>query len=117
MKIVVSFLIPRNKIKTLNAILKANTPLLTFKNCLIEYHGGEINLILAWDQEPFTLTLVGKGPDPSKIVHTRLSGPAIQFENCLFSFTFQNPPPPNGQRLSTTLLAENATSVALPVSP
>jgi hypothetical protein len=101
----------------LNDILKGSTPLITFKNCLIEYHGGEINLILAWDKEPFTLTLVGRGPgDPSKIIHTTLSGPAIQFENCLFSFMFQNSPPPNGQRLSTTLLAENATSVSLPVS-
>jgi hypothetical protein len=102
----------------LNGILKGNTPLLTFKNCLIEYHGGEINLILAWDKEPFTVTLVGKGPeDQTKVIHTTLSGPAIQFENCLFSLTFQNPPPPNGQRFSTTLLAENTASVSLPVSP
>jgi hypothetical protein len=103
--------------QVLNAILKTNTPLLTFKNCVIEYHGGEISLILAWDKEPFTLTLVGRGPeDPTKIIHTTLSGPAIQFENCLFVFDFQNSPPPNGQRLSTTLLAENATSLSLPVS-
>lgn len=102
----------------LNAILRGKTPLITFRNCLIEYHGGEINLILAWDKAPFTITIVGRGPeDPSKIVHTTLSGPAIQFENCLFVLTFQNPPPPNGQRLATTLLAENATSVSLPVSP
>jgi hypothetical protein len=62
--------------QTLNAILKTSTPLLTFKNCLIEYHGGEINLILAWDTAPFTMTVVGRGPgDPSKILHTTLSGP------------------------------------------
>lgn len=102
----------------LNAILRGSTPLLTFKNCLIEYHGGEISLILAWDKEPFTLTVVGRGPeDPTKIMHTTLSGPTIQFEDCFFSLMFQNPPPPNGQRLSTTLLAQNATSVSLPVSP
>jgi hypothetical protein len=104
--------------QALNAILKGNTPLLTFMHCVIEYHGGEISLILAWDKEPFTWTLVGRGPqDPSKVLHMTLSAPAIQFENCLFVFEFQNPPPPNGQRLSTTLLAENATSVSLPVSP
>ena len=102
----------------LNAILKGNTPLITFKNCLIEYRGGEINLILAWDKEPFTFTIVGKSEkDPTKTVHTTLSGPAIQFENCLFSLTFQNPPPSNGQRLTTALLAQNAASVSLPVSP
>ena len=102
----------------LNDILKTTTPFLTFKNCLIEYHGGEITLILAWDKEPFTMTLVGRGPkDPTKIIPTTLSGPAIQFENCLFVFEFQNSPPPNGQRLATTLLAENATSLSLPISP
>jgi len=104
--------------QTLNTILKGNTPLITFKNCLIEYNGGEISLILAWDKEPFTLALAGRGAeDPTKIIHTTLSGPAIQFENCLFSFMFQNPPPPNGQRLSTTLLARDANSISLPVSP
>lgn len=104
--------------QTLNDILRRSTPVITFKNCLIEYHGGEINLILAWDKEPFTLTIVGRGPgDPNKVIQTTLSGPAIQFENCLFVFEFQNPPPPNGQRIATTLLAENATSVSLPVSP
>lgn len=104
--------------QTVNAILRENTPLLTFKNCLIEYYGGEISLILAWDKEPFTLTIGGSGSEgPPKIIHTTLSGPAIQLENCLFKFEFQNPPPPNGQRLATTLLAENTTSVSLPVSP
>src|SRR5260370_3283661 len=103
--------------QTLNAILKGNTPLITFKNCLIEYHGGEISLIFAWDKEPFTLTFVGNGPEDRKIMHTTLSGPAIQFENCLFVFEFQDPPPLNGQHLVTTLLAENTTSVSLPVSP
>ncbi len=104
--------------QTLNTILRGNTPLITFKNCLIEYHGGEISLILAWDKEPFTWTLVGRGPqDPSKILHVTVSAPAIQFENCLFIFEFQNSPPPNGQRLSATLLAENSTSVSFPVSP
>jgi hypothetical protein len=104
--------------QTLNAILRGKTPFITFKNCLIVYYGGEISLILAWDKEPFTMTIVGRGPeDPSKIIHTTLSGPAIQFENCLFNLTFQNSPPPNGQRLSTTLLAQNPTSVSLPVSP
>jgi hypothetical protein len=104
--------------QTLNGILRRSTPVITFKNCIVEYRGGEINLILAWDKEPFTWTLVGTGPkDPSKILHVTVSGPAIQFENCLFIFLFQNPPPPNGQRFSTTLLAENTNSVALPVSP
>lgn len=101
----------------LNAILRENTQFITFKNCLIEYHGGEISLILAWDKAPFTLVLVGKGPqDPTKTFQVEMSGPAIQFENCLFVLAFQNPPPPNGQRLSTTLLAENTSSISLPIA-
>jgi hypothetical protein len=104
--------------QALNAILKGNTPFITFKNCLIEYHGGEISLILAWDKAPFAMTLVGRGPeDPTRVMQTTISGPAIQFENCLFSFMFQNPPPPKGQLLSTTLLAGNTNSMSLPVSP
>jgi hypothetical protein len=95
----------------LNAILKLTTPLLTFKNCLIEYHGGEISLILAWDKEPFSVTIAGSGSQ------VRLSGPAIQFEHCLFNFSFQTSPPPHGQRLSTTLLAQDISFVSLPVSP
>jgi hypothetical protein len=101
----------------INTILNKTTPFLKFENCLIEYHGGEINLILAWDKAPFTITLVGKTPEEkNKIVNTTISGPAIQFENCLFHFSFQNMPPPNGQRLSTTVLAANTSSISLPVA-
>jgi hypothetical protein len=82
---------------------------------LIEYHGGEISLVLARDKEPFTMTLIGRGPeDPTKIIQTTFSGPAIQFENCLFNFSFQTSPPTHGQRLSTSLLAQNASSVSPP---
>lgn len=102
---------------TLNAILKGNTSLITFRNCLIEYHGGDINLILAWDKEPFTMTLEGRGSeDPNRIIHPTLSGPAIEFENCVFNFSFQTAPPPKGQQFSTALLAQNAASVSLPVA-
>ena len=140
--------------QTLNAILKGNTPLITFKNCLIEYGGGQINLILAWDKETFTGTMTGtsRGPStgtgledniktqttksfednvktgtnksgqatismPESPTLTLSGGPTIQFENCLFVLTFQNTPPPNGQRLSTALLTQNATSVSFPLLP
>ncbi len=100
--------------QALNAILKGAVPLITFKNCLIEYHGGEISLILAWDKEPFTLTLIppnGSSDEP-KIVHTHLPGPTIEFENCLFNLSFETKPPQRGQQFSTTLLAQNAESVS-----
>jgi len=102
----------------LNTILRTNTPVIVFLHCLIEYHGGPISLILAWDKEPFMATLRPISPQdktPAKNIPLTMTGPAIDFQNCLFSFSFQNPPPPNGQRLATTLLAENADSVSLPI--
>ena len=101
--------------KTINEILNGTFPYLKFKNCLIEYHGGEIKLILAWDKMPFTITLA---PPPglsgqAKTVHTDLSGPTLRFEDCIFNFSIQNVPPQRGQELSANLLAENFT---LPVS-
>jgi hypothetical protein len=103
----------------INGILNNGTPLLTFKNCIVEYHGGEINLIFAWDKTPFTFTFVPPNPEdktPPKIVTTTLSGPAIEFEDCLFEFSLQGPPPRRGQQISTALLVQDASSVALPVA-
>lgn len=104
----------------LNAILKGETPVIVFQDCLIEYHGGEINLILAWNKQPFTFVVPPNSPEdksPPHVYHLNMTGPAIDFQNCLFTLSFQNTPPPNGRLLSTTLLAENATSVSLPISP
>ncbi len=103
--------------KKLNAILSGNTPVIVFQHCLIEYHGGEINLILAWNKEPFTFVIPGTGPqDPTTFTQLRLTGPAIDFQNCLFNFSFQNAPSSNGQLLSTALLAQDAASASLPVA-
>jgi len=103
----------------INEILTGTTPFLKFRNCLIEYHGGEVNLILAWDKVPVTLIAVPPNSEDKShpvTVHTNLTGPAIEFDNCLFDFSFQTAPPPKGQQLSTTLLAQNLASVTLPVA-
>ena len=103
----------------LNAILKTNTAVIVFRNCLIEYHGGDINIILAWKKEPFNVTLTPPDPgshEPPKIMHFSLSGPAIEFQNCLFNFTFKNAPSSNGQLLSTALLGQDAASASLPAA-
>jgi hypothetical protein len=102
----------------LNAILRTSTPVIVFQHCLIEYNGGEITLILAWNNAPFTFVVPPQGPEnktPPHFYNLKMTGPAIDFQNCLFILTFQNPPPPNGQRLATALLAENADSVSLPI--
>lgn len=99
-----------------NAILQGSQPFLKFTNCLIEYSGGPINLIVDWNKVPITLVLVGKTPEePSETKHVLVTGHAIQFEDCVFHLAIQNTPPPEGQRLATTLLAQNATNVALPL--
>jgi len=101
----------------LNAILQASTPIIVFKNCLIEYHGGEISLILAWNKQPLTFIIPGTGPqDPTKFQQVRLTGPAIDFQNCLINFAFQKTPSPNGQLLATALLAQDASSASLPIA-
>jgi hypothetical protein len=103
----------------LNAILSGNTPAIVFQNCLIEYHGGDINLILAWNKAPFTFIVPPNNPEdklPPHVYHLNMTGPAIDFQNCLFNFSFQNTPSSNGQLLSTALLAQDAASASLPVA-
>ena len=100
----------------LNAILRGNTPVIVFQHCVIEYHGGEINLILAWNKEPFTFFVPQGDKSPPHAYNLNVSGPTIDFQNCLFNFTFQNTPSLNGQLLSTALLAQDVKSVSLPVA-
>jgi hypothetical protein len=102
----------------LNAILKTHTAIIVFRNCLIEYHGGDINLILAWNKEPLNVMLTPpRGSHEAPIpMHFSLTGPAIEFQNCLFNFTFKNAPSSNGQLLSTALLGQDAASASLPAA-
>ena len=100
----------------LNAILSGSTPVLVFQNCLIEYHGGDINLILAWNKAPFTFIVPQGDKSPPHVYQLNMTGPAIDFQNCLFNFSFQNAPSSNGQLLSTALLAQDAASASLPVA-
>lgn len=71
------------------------------------------------DKEPFSFTVPPNSPEdksPPHVYNLNMTGPAIDFQNCLFNFSFQNTPPPNGQLLSTTLLASNTESVSLPIA-
>ena len=102
--------------KKLNAILSGNTPAIMFQNCLIEYHGGDIKLILAWNKQPFTFMVPQGDKSPPHVYHLNLTGPAIDFQNCLFNFTFQTAPPSNGQLLTTALLSQDPASASLPIA-
>jgi hypothetical protein len=93
----------------INSLLNTRFPVLTFKNCLIVYRGGTIELILAWNQHPVTLKVEGHPPMP-----TVISGNTLAFEDCLLDFTVRGIPPPIGQEVTETLLAQNASTLKLP---
>ena len=93
----------------INNFLSTQTPLITFKHCLVVYRGGPVNLIIAWNARPTTLHVEGQ-PD----LPLSLSANALVFEECLFDFSFQGVPPPFGQQLTETLLAQNSPTLKLP---
>jgi hypothetical protein len=98
----------------INTILNSRTPLITFRDCLIVYRGGQIKLILAWDKMPVSLHIGHPGDNDKRIFHVTLSTSAITFENCLFDFSVQTLPPSEGQKVSVFLLAQNSATVNLP---
>lgn len=94
----------------LNATLSNQVPLITFKHCLIVYRGGPVNLIIAWKNRQSELRIEGE----DKTRPLSLSGNALEFENCLFVFSVQGEPPPKGQEITETLLAQNGNTLKLP---
>jgi hypothetical protein len=96
--------------RILNTILNTVSPLITFKHCLILYRGGVVDLILTWQNHKGELSINGK---PRGTI-VSVSGNAIEFEDCLFDFTFQNAPSPVGQEIAETLLSQNASTLKIP---
>lgn len=97
----------------INSILQNRIPFLTFRNCLIVYRGGPVRLIISWNNRPSVIYPSVPGKD-LKPIPAPISGNAIEFEDCLFDFTIKDVPPPDGQRIAETLLAQNATTLTLP---
>jgi hypothetical protein len=102
---------PRDSAK-INDILGRLAAMLTFRHCLIIYRGGPINLIPEKHNRPSVII----GPDATPQPVTVDFENALRFENCLFSFLVPNVPPAAGQRLTTTLLAENGPNVTFPLN-
>lgn len=94
----------------LNSYLLNAVPLITFKHCLVLYNGGAVHLILAWKNTVETFRIEGHPP----VSVSNFSGNALEFEECLFSFRITSVPPPTGQQLTETLLAQNSTTLKLP---
>jgi len=94
-----------------NYFLQNGFPLITFENCLIVYRGGEIRLIVAWNKAKKAFVIEGHAPIP-----VEMTGATLEFENCLLDFRFSTVPPPQGQRTTKILLAQNTSPLKLPVT-
>jgi hypothetical protein len=100
--------------KRINEILSERSPTLTFRHCVVVYRGGSVNLILSWSNRPIKIT-EGAHPAARPPTFGTVSTPnTIKFEDCLFDFSIQATPPPEGQRATETLLAQNGNTVIFP---
>ena len=100
----------------LNSFLTGSTPEITFKNCLIIYGGGSVNLKLDWinvNNGHVRINVGGK----HRADDGTLEGPPLEFLNCIFVFSIRDTPPPSGQRTTEILLTQAGTSLGLPFQP
>jgi hypothetical protein len=94
----------------INAFLNNTTPHITFKHCLIVYRGGAINLIIGWNNRLTVIT----GTHGQQPLVVPISGTTFSFQDCLFTFSIPDIPPPNAQKITMTLLAQNGGLLTLP---
>lgn len=94
-------------------MLHGNDPLIAFKNCLISYSGGEVNLTRAWDHTPMIVYLYNRETNQVTPVPTNMTMQAIQFVNCRFDFSIKQAPPPTGKKATQMLLAQAGRTLGL----
>jgi len=85
-----------------------------FKRCLIVYHGGEINLILALHNFPISWKVTASPPGEGTA--TISSDHTLEFEDCLFDFDLQGKPPEKGIWLTQYLLANTASKLTISIT-
>ncbi len=95
-----------------NYLLVNTVGWITFRHCLIVYRGGQINLIVAFNQRPSKIAEVGH---PEHSMDVTWIAQTLHFDNCLFSFDFSGSPALEGQKFTQTLLAGNISAVELPL--
>jgi hypothetical protein len=98
----------------INSILESTAFMLTFRHCVVVYRGGEINLIVAFNNRPLTLFPIGH-PE-SAFTTAPFTGRTLFFENCLFEIELDGQPPLPGQQFTQNLLATNGTKIGFTVS-
>ncbi len=94
----------------INWLVTNTAPALTFRHCLITYHGGPVSLIVAVTKLPVTVQIE---TSPPVSWSTTMDSDTLFFENCAFNFSFDYPPPQEGQRVAESLLAQSATFARL----
>jgi hypothetical protein len=100
--------------RILNTILQETAPLITFRKCVIDYGGGEIHLILAWNNVVSRYHVNANPPGEGEV---SFSGNALEFEDCLFDFSLGTSPPPKGQEIVEALLSQTSKTLKLPYAP
>jgi hypothetical protein len=96
-----------------NDILRHKSARITFTHCLIVYRGGPINLILEFKNDRRFVKSVDAGKAHT-IGQTVVSGPTMEFVDCLLDFSVVGKPTPYGQQLAQSVLAQNGAKIILP---
>lgn len=84
-----------------------------FKHCLIIYRGGQINLILAFNKLKAAYQV--DAPPPASGMLEVTNDHTLEFQECLFDFSFRNTPPEQGQEMTKFLLASNGPIITFDV--
>ena len=95
----------------INKILLTVSPFVRFKHCLVIYNGGNVNIILYLPSEEGTRIMNNLGLLGT--TRTKLEGQSVTFEDCLFQFSASTLPPPSGQKMTESLLAQNENLLTL----
>jgi hypothetical protein len=87
---------------------------LEFRHCLIIYNGGNVNILFLMPDATGTRIVDPLGKFNGHTTAEISGGPELTFTNCLFAFSISKTPPPGGQKMTETLLAQNAEKMSIP---
>jgi hypothetical protein len=99
--------------KEINMYLLRTSPMMDFKNCLVVYRGGAVNIIFYLPSKNGTDLMMG--PRRIGTTKTKIAGQSVTFNECFFDFSIPTGiPSPTGQKMTQSLLAQNANNLILP---
>jgi hypothetical protein len=101
---------PKDQTVINGILLTGESFALAFKNCLIVYRGGNINLITALADHP--ITIFTDNPEHGLLTHVEVKQ-TLFFEQCLFDMELNGEPSQFGQQFTQELVALNSPYFAL----